>query len=157
MTITHSPIGVAHLASSVIAMLLGAYMLWADKGTKIHKRVGYAYCLSMLSVNATAFGIYYLWGRFGIFHGFALLSLFTLFSGMIPIIVRKNAQTISLHLSFMYWSVIGLYCAFVAETLVRCPIPFLYGNLSIAVFIGTFGVMFLGALGFRKFKMQKYY
>lgn len=51
--------GVLHLASSVVAMLLGAYMLWANKGTQRHKKVGYAYCLSMLSVNITALGIYH--------------------------------------------------------------------------------------------------
>jgi uncharacterized membrane protein len=154
MTITHSPMGVVHLISSVIAMLLGAYMLWAEKGTPMHKKVGYTYCLSMLSVNITAFGIYHLWGRFGVFHGFALLSLISLLSGMIPIMVRKNAKTIGLHLSFMYWSVIGLYCAFAAEVLVRVPISFLQGRLSAAVFTGTFVVMFLGTLGFKKFKEQ---
>lgn len=154
MTIIHSPMGVLHLASSVVAMLLGAYMLWANKGTQRHKKVGYAYCLSMLSVNITAFGIYHLWGRFGVFHGFALLSLFSLLSGMIPIMVRKNARTLGLHLNFMYWSVIGLYCAFVAEVLVRVPIPFLHGNLGTGVFIGTFGVMFLGSLGFNKYKAE---
>jgi hypothetical protein len=68
--------------------------------------------------------------------------------------VRKNVQTLGLHLNFMYWSVIGLYCAFVAEVLVRVPIPFLQGKLSMAVFIGTFGVMFLGALGLKKFQAQ---
>lgn len=154
MTITHSPMGVLHLASSVVAMLLGAYMLWAKKGTQRHKSVGYVYCLSMLSVNITAFGIYHLWGHFGVFHGFALLSLSTLLAGMIPIMVRKNARTLDLHFNFMYWSVVGLYCAFVAEVLVRVPIPFLHGNLSAAVFIGTFGVMFLGRRGLKKYKAQ---
>jgi uncharacterized membrane protein len=152
MAITHSATGVLHLVSSVIAMLLGAYMLWADKGTSNHKKIGYLYCMSMLSVNITAFGIYHLWGKFGVFHGFALLSLFTLLSGMVPILVRYNARSIGLHLSFMYWSVIGLYCAFVSEVLVRLPIPFLKGQMSAAVFIGTFGVMFLGALAFKKHK-----
>jgi uncharacterized membrane protein len=152
MTLTNTTIGVVHLASAVTAMLLGACVLWANKGTFFHERVGYAYCLSMLIVNITAFGIYRLWGRFGVFHGFALLSLFTLLAGMLPIIWRRNARNISLHLNFMYWSVVGLYCAFVAETLVRVPIPFLKGQLSTAVFIGTFGVMAFGSYFFRIYK-----
>lgn len=154
--IVTSTTGIVHFAAAILAMVTGMYILLAQKGTKIHKRIGYFYVVSMLVLNATAFMIYRLYGKFGIFHGFAIWSLLTLLAGMYPILRRTVKNYVMLHFRFMYWSVIGLYCAFVAETLVRLPkIMFTSGGQPMLIFyklvgIGTFMTMMVGLFFFIK-------
>ncbi len=158
LSIVHSPTGLLHLAVSCLAMIFGALILLLNKGTQLHKRIGYAYAVCMLLVNATAFMIYHLWGRFGIFHWFAVLSLFSLSMGMLPLFLVKNRpKALYLHVNFMYWSVIGLYCAFVAETLVRIPHALFRGNFALAINGSIFLVMLIGGVcfGIWKKKWQK--
>ena len=114
-------VGMVHLLFSILSLITGSMVLLKTKGTISHKRVGYVYAIAMLGVIVTAFMIYRLFGKFGIFHWLALLSLFTLLAGMIPMFLKKPKGYISLHYNFMYWSVFGLYAAFAAETLVRIP------------------------------------
>lgn len=155
MTIVHSPTGLLHLAAACLAMLLGAAVLFLPKGTRLHKRIGYAYALAMLTVNATAFAIYYLWGRFGVFHWFAVLSTGTLLAGMLPMFLFRNRlKALGWHLGFMYWSVIGLYCAFVAEVLVRMPHELFRGNFALAINLSVFSLMTLGSVAFGYYKRQ---
>jgi uncharacterized membrane protein len=113
-------IGLVHLIASVTALILGTISLSISKGTSLHKKIGYGYAVSMLILLVTAFMLYNLFGRWGIFHWAALVSSLTLIAGMIPILLRSK-NYLSLHLGFMYWSVIGLYGAFAAEVLVRVP------------------------------------
>ncbi|MTI23218.1 DUF2306 domain-containing protein [Fulvivirga sp. RKSG066] len=146
--ITHSLTGTIHLYSAILAIVFGTYILIAKKGTKTHKKVGFAYVIMMLILNITAFMIYRLFGGFGIFHIAATVSLVTLLAGMIPLIRKKTNNSIILHISFMYWSVIGLYAAFVSESLTRLPDNPFYAMLGIAIFL-TCGA---GSLGFKKYK-----
>ena len=108
-------IGLIHLTVSIFALVFGTWVLAARKGTRAHRRVGYAYAVSMILVLVTAFMIYRLFGRFGVFHMAAIVSTVTLLGGMIPVIRRRPVNSwLNLHFSFMYWSVFGLYAAFVA-------------------------------------------
>ena len=116
--------GLIHLIVSIIALITGLIVLLTTKGTKRHKQIGYIYAMSMLLVNLTAFLIYRLFGKFGIFHWFALLSCLTLLAGMYPVLVKKSKNFLLLHFNYMYWSVVGLYCAFCAEILTRIPFVF---------------------------------
>lgn len=151
----HSPVGLLHLAAACLAMPLGALVLYLPKGSTWHKRIGYAYCASMLILNATAFMIYHLWGKFGVFHWFAILSTCTLLAGMLPLYwVQNRPKALGLHLSFMYWSVIGLYCAFVAETLVRIPHEIFRGNFALAINVSIFSLMTLGNVLFGHYKKR---
>lgn len=118
--IYHSSIGLLHLVFAVVAMLTGALVLLRTKGDLLHKRVGYVYVFSMLALNVSAFGIYHLFGRLGIFHGLALLSLLTIVGGMYPALTRRKPEWVLQHLETMSWSVVGLYAAFCAEIGVRC-------------------------------------
>jgi len=148
-SIVHSPVGLLHLAASCAALILGLAILCLQKGTARHKRMGYAYVVSMLTVNGTAFLIYQLWGRFGVFHWFAVLSLLTLLAGILPLfLVRERPRARSLHLSFMYWSVIGLYSALVAEIMVRIPHALFRGNFGLAINVSIFSLMGLGGVLF---------
>lgn len=116
----HSVTGIIHLASALAGMLLGAAVILLSKGTLIHKRVGYVYVASMVSVNVTAFMIYHLFGSFGPFHFAAIVSSVGIVGGMAPVLFRQRfPDWKSYHYYFMNWSVVGLYAAFWAESLVR--------------------------------------
>lgn len=134
-------IGLTHLLASIIALMSGTAVLLLKKGTGVHKRVGYIYALSMLVLLLTAFAIYRLFGRWGVFHWTAVLSSATLLCGLIPVLIRKPANTyLSLHFGFMYWSVIGLYGAFMAETFVRLPRIVIESGIPNRVFYQMTGV-----------------
>jgi len=119
-SLIHSSTGLIHLITCMISLISGTLILVLAKGTRIHKSIGYIYFIFMLMVNGTAFGLYHLFGRFGPFHIAALISLATLLAGMFPVLLRTKSW-LNLHLAFMYYSVMGLYAAFVSEVIVRIP------------------------------------
>ncbi len=120
--LTHSPEGFIHLISSTAALALGTLVLIITKGTRLHKNFGYGYFISMVVLNITAFSIYRLFGRFGAFHIGAIISSATLLAGILPpLFFRHKKSWIIFHFTFMYYSVIGLYAAFVSEIIVRLP------------------------------------
>ncbi len=151
-------IGLLHLIVSFIAIITGSLVLALKKGTKTHKKVGYIYSAAMLIVLITSFMMYNLFGKWGIFHWLALVSGVTLISGMIPVLTKWPKENyISLHFSFMYWSVLGLYGAFVAEVLVRLPKIVIESGIPNSTFYNMTGVavaitMGLGGYFFRKNK-----
>lgn len=118
----HRAVSLLHIAASSAALVLGVWVLLVPKGGLRHRRLGRSYAIAMLVVNATAFGIYRLFGGFGPFHVAAVVSLLTLLAGMRPVLQRpRQAQWATTHMIFMYWSVAGLYAAFVSELIVRIP------------------------------------
>jgi hypothetical protein len=110
----------------------------------------------MIILNITAFMIYRLFGKFGIFHWFAILSFLTLVLGIYPVLVKNFKNYLLVHFNYMYWSVVGLYCAFCAEILTRIPFIYdlpnkrqLFGILtSVSIFI----VMTIATIIFVKMK-----
>ena len=151
-------IGLIHLIVSIFALVFGTWVLAARKGTRAHRRIGYAYAVSMMLLLVTAFMIYRLFGRFGVFHIAAIVSTITLLGGMIPVIRRRPKNSwLNLHFSFMYWSVFGLYAAFVAEMAVRLPIRTAFSSLTtffIIVGVATFATMLVGQIIFFKNKKK---
>jgi len=141
-------VGGVHLAASVAAVVCGTLVLALEKGTVTHKRVGYVYATSMVVVLVTSFMMYHLFGGWGVFHWTALLGTLTLLAGMVPILTRRPSKSyVALHFSFMYWSVIGLYAALVAEIFARIPrVVFEDGapNSLFYVMIASSGVLTLG-------------
>jgi uncharacterized membrane protein len=114
--------GLVHLISGIVALIFGGFVIVLKKGTMIHKRVGYVYVLSMLILIVSSFGIYRLFGKFGLFHVFSLISTFSLLAGMIPVLKKtRSLADYETHFKRMYWSVVGLYAAFAAESFVRIP------------------------------------
>lgn len=145
----HGIVGAFHLIVAVLSLVFGSYILFTCKGTSLHKKAGYAYVASMTLVIVTAFMLYNLNGKFNIFHIAACVSTFSLLAGMMPIIFKKPTNSyVSLHLSFMYWSVMGLYGAFVSETMVRIPESPFWEMVGLA----TSAVMLVGGIvfGFKK-------
>ena len=147
--IIFSDTGLVHLVSAVVALLTGAAVLFLPKATPLHKRVGYVYAAAMTVLLVTSFLLYHLFGSFGMFHVLAVVSAVTLLSGMIPVWFRSRIPNwAAYHFSFMYWSMVGLYAAFVAETAVRIPDTPFFAMVG----VGTFVVMLAGSIGFLRKK-----
>lgn len=150
-----SSVGWLHLIASILALVFGTWVLITPKGTRAHRRIGYFYAVSMILLIATAFLIYRLFGRFGVFHVAAILSAVTLAGGMIPAVLRKPKNWLDLHFSFMYWSVFGLYAAFVAEMATRLPVRTMFNSawtFSMIVIISTLATMLVGRIIFFAYK-----
>lgn len=140
--------GLVHTVASLLAILFGTWVLLARKGNRRHRQIGYAYTLTLGIVLFTSFFMYNLFGGFGIFHVFAIVSSVTLAAGMIPIIRRKPKHYVALHYNFMYWSVIGLYGAFLAEILTRIPPLVIQDKEILPLFFGLVGVSIFIVMGF---------
>lgn len=114
--------GLIHLISGIIALIFGGLVIIVRKGTVIHKRFGYIYVISMIILIITSFGIYRLFGKFGLFHYLSIVSTFSLVAGMIPMFKKiRTPKDYETHFKRMYWSVVGLFAAFAAESFVRIP------------------------------------
>lgn len=128
-----SSLGWFHLATALLAMVTGAFVLATRKGTKRHKQVGYLYVFLMLLVCGSAMGIYHLTGTFGIFHTTAIVGFLTLAAGIIPMLMKNIERKYkAVHIWFMYYSVLGLYAAFASELIVRIPDKPFYTMVGIA-------------------------
>jgi uncharacterized membrane protein len=115
-------VGQLHLATALIALAAGGWVVLRQKGTTAHRRVGWLYAASMLIMNVTALLIYRLTGTFGPFHVAALASLATLIAGIIPAWRRRPVGNwIEHHYYWMAYSYLGLIAAAVAETATRVP------------------------------------
>jgi len=137
--------GLIHLIAAILSLIFGTLALTQKKGTKAHIRMGYVYVVSMGVLIITAFMIYRMFGKWGIFHYMTLVSLVTISLGMIPIWTKRPENNWRyLHFAFMYWSVIGLYAAFAAEALTRIPETPFYDMVGYA----SFGVVLIGGIIF---------
>lgn len=150
--------GLVHFFTAVLALVLGTLVLIRPKGTRQHKRTGRFYGWTMLVVLVTAFMTYRLYGTWGIFHWTAVVSSLTLLAGLIPVMTKRPARNYrSLHFSFMYWSIMGVYGAFVSETLVRIPRIVVESGIPNSIFyqmtgVGTALVMGLAVFFFIRLK-----
>lgn len=127
--------------AAILALILGSLVLLLPKGDKLHFIAGRIYAGSMLLLLVTAFMIFNLFGRWGIFHWAAVVSTLTLMCGMIPVIVKMpKPHYLSLHMSFMCWSVMGLYAAFLSEIFVRIPTMALQGGIPDKIFYNMAGL-----------------
>lgn len=125
------PVGLVHLIAAVLAVVTGTAVVLSRKGTGSHKWLGRGYVLMMLTVNVTALMIYELFGRFGLFHWLALLSLITMLLGYWPARSRSPGWKVR-HAYFMSGSYVGVIAALAAELLTRTPwLPF-FGATALA-------------------------
>jgi len=74
----------------------------------------------MLILNVSAFALVKLFGGFGIFHFFALLSLVSLGGGVTAVVFRwPKANWLYFHYQWMAWSYAGLLGATINEAFVH--------------------------------------
>jgi uncharacterized membrane protein len=105
-----------------MAILLGFCVLILQKGTMLHRRIGVAYWLAMLGLNATALAIYDLFGQWGPFHSLAVVSLLSLAAGGAAVWARRpRGGWMRLHATCMAWSFAGVLAAFFSEIGARIP------------------------------------
>lgn len=111
-----------HVGACAAALMLGAAVAAAPKGTAWHRRAGRAFMASMLVLNLSALGLYRLSGAFNGFHALALFSLAGLAAGWwCARRARRSALHRELHGRFMLWSYVGLLAAAASELVVRLP------------------------------------
>ncbi len=111
-----------HILAAIVAIATGFVVLRRPKGTRRHRRLGYLYVGSMVTLNLSSFFIFKLTGRFSPFHVAAFLSLATTLAGFVPVFLRRPAHGwLDMHLQFMSWSYIGLLAAAASEAAVRIP------------------------------------
>ncbi len=139
-TLQH-PVGLTHLITALLAILIGTLVVLSRKGTRKHKWLGRTYVGMMAAVNVSAFLIYELFGGFGLFHWMALFSLLSVLAGYIPVRLRKPGWKVQ-HAYFMSGSYVGRVAALAAETLTR----YIWLPFFSAVAVISISVIFLGVL-----------
>jgi uncharacterized membrane protein len=88
-----APIAVQiHAFSALSAFVLGAFVLWRKKGTRLHKLLGRIWVILMLVVATTSLFIneIRMIGPFSPIHIFAIVTYVSLAQAMWAIIVQKN-------------------------------------------------------------------
>lgn len=75
-----TPLIVAHAACAVVALVLGALLLWRRKGTAVHRVFGWLWVMLMAAVALSSFGIYR--ERFSWIHLLSVLTLLSLVQGV---------------------------------------------------------------------------
>lgn len=119
-SILHTPVSGLHLLAALTAMGAGTYVLLNPKGTPAHRLMGRVYVVAMVVLLLTAFGIYALFGRFGVIHWGAAGSVAALLLGTMPVVGRSViADWLRWHYVGMGASVTGLYAAFLVESTYR--------------------------------------
>ena len=127
-----TPLGAAHTAIAIVALIAGTAVVIQPKGTRRHKRLGRVYLVSMLLVNGSALLIYRLFDGFGPFHWAALASLAVLMAGIIPAL-RRSPDWLVRHQFYMSWSYVGLLAATAAEITSRVPGWDFFWSVTLAV------------------------
>jgi uncharacterized membrane protein len=139
-----SPLGAAHVAASLAALVFGMLVLAMQKGTQLHRAMGMAYAAAMLVLNVSALMTYQINGHFGPFHTLALLSLATIVIG-VTVVMRRRPGWLSRHYQMMNFSYLGLLSAATTQMLVN--LPALHGPIR-GTATGVVSAMVFTAVGF---------
>jgi len=145
----HTPVSGLHLAAALLAVVLGGLILWLPKPVRLHRQLGAAYSLCMLVVSGTALQIFELFGRFGIVHWGAVVSLGLLAGGIGLAIWRPRRIDWRFgHRVLMGASVTGLVAAGLVESTYRLVPRAYFWEYCLGVPFFTF--LIGGLLLFRK-------
>lgn len=127
----HTTTGQVHLIIAMLALTSGPILFISNKGTVLHKIVGYIFILALFATNITALFSYNLTGGFNFFHIAAFFSLGTLLPAIYFIqkaIRTKIEKYYIVHGILMSWAYFGLIAAFVAEVVTREIPTMLHGE-----------------------------
>ena len=115
-----SPLLLAHLVAACLAMPLGLYQLTARQGTPGHALAGRLYVPAMLVCNIGALASFRPDTPFLPFHILALVSLYSLGSGMWALrkwLTNRQAADLRTHKIQMAYSWLGLMMAGISQVL----------------------------------------
>ncbi len=119
----YNDLGPLHTFSATAALVLGTALMFTQKGSNIHIKIGRGYVLCMLITLSTAFMIYDLFGSWGIFHWAAVIGCFSLTVGYLSVRLKKpQKKWYKNHHQYMKWSYVGLLAAAFSELSVRVPL-----------------------------------
>ncbi len=99
-----------HGILGAIALVTGLLILLLRQGTRLHKRIGKVYVAAIYLLCFTSFFIFELFGRYGVFHIFSMVSIGAVTAGVIPLL-RKEKDWYKRHFENMLWSYFGLVLA----------------------------------------------
>ena len=122
-----------HVATCVVALVVGAAVALAPKGTPMHRALGLVYVAATLAYSGSSFFMYPSTGRFTPFHVIAIQSVALVSLGLaLPRLFRHRVQEWYVwHLRFMLYS----YVALVATGL-RFVLPyFTPGNRLVPILV----------------------
>ncbi|MTI38594.1 DUF2306 domain-containing protein [Fulvivirga lutimaris] len=117
----HSAVGGIHFFSAILGMTTGLFIFITKKGTQVHKRVGYVFIISLLTVNISSMFIYdFNNGSISVFHFLIPVSLLFLLYGTLPMFIKSLSKNkINKHIIGMNGAAIGLWAAGATEYFVR--------------------------------------
>jgi uncharacterized membrane protein len=103
-----------HATAALLAVILGAMVLWRRKGTGLHKALGRLWVLLMLVAATSALFIneIRMIGPFGPIHLFSLLTYWTLGQGLWAIVVQKDVRRHRIQMQSLYVFALMLAGAF---------------------------------------------
>lgn len=113
-----SPLLIAHLAAACLALPLGLYQQLARQGTAGHALAGRIYVPAMLVANLGALASFRPDTKFLPFHILALVSLYSLGSGMLALrrwLRSRQPADLKIHKIQMAYSWLGLAMAGVSQ------------------------------------------
>jgi uncharacterized membrane protein len=156
-----SILGAFHLSVSIAAIALGAMIfLVVPKGTRRHRQLGWAYVACMVALNVSALSIYRLFGGFGPFHVFAVVSLATIVIGTATAVATRRARQrrdlpararwSDHHYHWMAYAYVGLLAAAASEVLTRLPATRQGPAFGIAVAGASIAVFIVGSILVRR-------
>jgi len=118
-----------HASAAIAAFLIGAVVLWRNKGTKLHRALGRIWVVLMLVVATSALFIHEtrMFGPFSPIHIFVITTYLGLGQGMWAIIVKQN---VAAHRAAMQGTYLG-------GLLLAGAFTFLPGRRMHAVLFGT--------------------
>src|SRR5258708_487467 len=102
-------LGWVHLLTAVSSLGAGGVQCLRRKGDWLHRRSGCVYALAMTVTNLSALFIYRFTGGFNLFHGLAIVNLFSVAMALKPMIQKPRPKNwLRTHYMWILWSYVGL-------------------------------------------------
>lgn len=103
-----------HAFSAVLAVVLGGFVLWRKKGTRLHKALGRLWVVLMFTAATSALFIneIRLIGPFSPIHLFSIFTYVTLFKGLRAVIVTRDIKRHRAEMQGLYVGALLLAGAF---------------------------------------------
>lgn len=103
-----------HAFSAIAAVLVGGFVLWRKKGTRLHKALGRLWVMLMFTAATSALFIHEMQiiGPFSPIHIFSIITYVALFNGLRAILVRRDVARHRAEMQGLYVNALLLAGAF---------------------------------------------